>query len=229
MKIGMIVLAGGVGKRIGRPFPKQFLLLGGKPLLVHVLEKARVIPEIERVVITCPETHLEETRKLIANHGFDEARFTCIVGGTSRQESVYLGLGELADVDSVIIHEAVRPLVTVAEFRELIAAPDPNAMFGIPIPFTVLKGHDYVEDLLERDELVNVQLPQKFDRAKLVSAHEAARREGTSFTEDASLFHHHVGEPVRILPGSERNIKITVPTDIVTAEAIYADVMGRGG
>ena len=117
MKIGMIVLAGGVGKRIGRPFPKQFLLLGGKPLLVHVLEKARVIADIDRVVITCPETHLEETRKLIANHGFDEARFTCIVGGTSRQESVYLGLGELADVDSVIIHEAVRPLVTVDEFR----------------------------------------------------------------------------------------------------------------
>ena len=149
--------------------------------------------------------------------------------GASRQESVYLGLGELADHDSIIIHEAVRPLVTVDEFRALIAAPDANAMFGIPIPFTVLKGHDYVEDLLERDELVNVQLPQKFDRAKLVAAHEAARREGTSFTEDASLFHHHTGEPVRILPGSERNIKITVPTDIVTAEAIYADVIGRGG
>ena len=87
-------------------------------------------------------------------------------------------------------------------------------MFGIPIPFTVLKGHDYVEDLLERDELVNVQLPQKFDRAKLVAAHEAARRDGTSFTEDASLFHRYAGERVRILPGSERNIKITVPTDV---------------
>ena len=129
----------------------------------------------------------------------------------------------------MIIHEAVRPLVTAAEFETLIAAPDPNAMFGIPIPFTVLKGHEYVEDLLERDELVNVQLPQKFDRAKLVAAHEAARRDGTSFTEDASLFHRYAGTPVRILPGSERNIKITVPTDIVTAEAIYADVIGRGG
>jgi 2-C-methyl-D-erythritol 4-phosphate cytidylyltransferase len=102
-------------------------------------------------------------------------------------------------------------------------------MFGIPIPFTVLKGHDYVEDLLERDELVNVQLPQKFDRAKLMAAHEAARRDGAFFTEDASLFHRYAGERVRILPGSERNIKITVPTDIVTAEAIYADVIGRGG
>ena len=228
MKLGMIVLAGGVGKRIGRPFPKQFLLLGGKPLLIHVLEKARAIPAIDRVVITCPEAHLEETRKLVANHGFD-ARFECILGGGSRQESVFLGLAELADCDSVIIHEAVRPLVTVDEFRALIDADDPNAMFGIPIPFTVLKGHDYVEDLLERDELVNVQLPQKFDRAKLVAAHEAARRDGTSFTEDASLFHRYAGERVRILPGSERNIKITVPTDVVTAEAIYADVIGRGG
>jgi len=228
MKIGMVVLAGGIGKRIGRPFPKQFLLLGGKPLIVHVLEKARAIGEIERVVITCPEAHLDETRRLIANHGFD-GRFSCIVGGGSRQESVYLGLQALDDCDSVIIHEAVRPLVTTEEFRALIAAEDPNAMFGIPIPFTVLKGHDYVEGLLERDELINVQLPQKFDRAKLMAAHEAARRDAASFTEDASLFHHYAGDPVRILPGSERNIKITHPNDVVTAEAIYADLIGRGG
>jgi 2-C-methyl-D-erythritol 4-phosphate cytidylyltransferase len=228
MKIGMIVLAGGVGKRIGRPFPKQFLLLGGKPLIVHVLEKARVVPAIERIVITCPEAHLEETRRLISNHGFGE-RFDCILGGGSRQESTYRGLLALDDCDSVIIHEAVRPLVTAAEFETLIAAEDPNAMFGIPIPFTVLKGHEYVEALLEREELVNVQLPQKFDRASLTAAHEAARRDGTTFTEDASLFVRYSGEAVRILPGSERNIKITVPTDIVTAEAIYADAMGRGG
>jgi 2-C-methyl-D-erythritol 4-phosphate cytidylyltransferase len=228
MKIGMVVLAGGIGKRIGRPFPKQFLLLGGKPLLIHVLDKARVIADIERVVITCPEAHIEETRRLVANHGFD-ARFSCILGGGSRQESVRNGLSELADFDSVVIHEAVRPLVSVDEFRTLIAAEDANAMFGIPIPFTVLKGHAYVEDLLDRDDLVNVQLPQKFDRARLAAAHEAAHRDGARFTEDASLFHRYAGERVRILPGSERNIKITVPNDIVTAEAIYADLIGRGG
>ena len=74
-------------------------------------------------------------------------------------------------------------------------------MFGIPIPFTVLKGHEYVEDLLERDELVNVQLPQKFDRAALAAAHDAARRDGASFTEDASLFHRYADAQVRILPG----------------------------
>ena len=227
MTFGLVVLAGGTGRRIGRPFPKQFLLLGGTPLIVHVLDKARAISEIEQVVITCPESHLAETQELLANHRFDD-RFTCIVGGASRQESVYFGLQALEGVDSVIVHEAVRPLVSADDFRTLMATPDPNVMYGIPISFTVLKGHDYVEGLLDRDELVNVQLPQKFDRASLLRAHEAARRDGTEFTEDASLFVQHSGEPVRIIPGSERNIKITVPSDIVTAEALYADLTGRG-
>jgi 2-C-methyl-D-erythritol 4-phosphate cytidylyltransferase len=228
MRFGMIVLAGGTGTRIGRPVPKQFLLLGGKPLIIHVLEKARAISELERVVITCPESYLQQTAELLANHRLG-SKFECIVGGTSRQESVYLGLLALEGYESVVVHEAVRPLVSVDEFRALIGTADENAMYGAPISFTVLKGHDYVEGLLDRDELVNVQLPQKFSRGKLLAAHEAARRDGTSFTDDASLFVHHAGERVRILPGSDRNIKITVPTDIVTAEAVYADLIGRRG
>ena len=227
MTTGMIVLAGGIGRRIGRPFPKQFLLLGGKPLLIHVLEKARALPDVERVVITCPEAHLDATRALLENHRFGPS-FECIVGGSSRQESVYRGLLALDDADRVVIHEAVRPLVTVDAFRALLDAPDENAMYGTPISFTVVQGHEYVEGLLERDSLVNVQLPQKFDRAKLLRAHEAARAEGTTFTEDAGLFHQYIGEPVRILRGSDANIKITVPSDSVTAEALYAESLGRG-
>ncbi len=226
MKTGMIVLAGGIGKRIGQPVPKQFLLLGGNPLIVHVLEKVLPLDRIEEVVITCPATHLDETRDLIANHGFGE-RFRCIEGGATRQESVYRGLEALDGFESVVIHEAVRPLVTTDEFRALLDAEDPNAMFGIPIPFTVLKGHEYVEDLLERSELVNVQLPQKFDAAQLRQAHDAARRDEAQFTEDASLFFRYANAPVRILAGSERNLKITVPTDLIVAEALYADMVGR--
>ena len=227
MSIGMVVLAGGIGRRIGRPFPKQFLLLGGKPLIVHVLEKARAIREIERVVITCPERHLEETRQLLRNHRFGD-RFECIVGGETRQESVYKGLLALGGVDSVILHEAVRPLVTVGEFRALIEDPDENATYGAPISFTVLRGREYVEGILAREELINVQLPQKFDRAKLLEAHEKARADGSQFTDDASLFLHHTGGKVRILQGNDRNVKITVPTDIVVAEGLYADFIGRG-
>jgi 2-C-methyl-D-erythritol 4-phosphate cytidylyltransferase len=227
MRTGMVVLGGGIGRRIGRPVPKQFLLLGGKPIIIHVLEKVRAIPEIEDIVVTCPATHLEATQQLIDNHRLGP-RFRCVVGGATRQESTFLGLEALADeIELVVIHEAVRPLVSADDFRRLIDAPEQNVIYGIPIPFTVLKGHDRIEGLLEREELVNVQLPQKFDRARLLEAHRAARDEGLEFTEDASLFFEHTGEPVRILPGSEVNIKITVPTDTVVAEAIYADLIGR--
>jgi 2-C-methyl-D-erythritol 4-phosphate cytidylyltransferase len=227
MTFGMVVLAGGIGRRIGRPFPKQFLLLGGKPLIIHVLEKARALPELERVVITCPEAHLEETAQLLRNHRMN-GRFECIVGGETRQESVYKGVLALDGVDSVILHEAVRPLVTLGEFRDLIESPDENAMYGTSISFTVVRGHEYVEGLLDREELVNVQLPMKFDRGKLLAAHEAARDAGASFTDDASLFVAHSKDRVRILPGNDRNVKITVPADIVMAEALYADFIGRG-
>ena len=227
MTFGMVVLAGGIGRRIGRPFPKQFLLLGGKPLIIHVLEKARALKELERIVITCPEAHLDETVQLLRNHRMDD-RFTCIVGGAARQESVLLGLAELNGVDSVILHEAVRPLVTLEEFRALIASADENVMYGSSLSFTVVRGHEYVEGLLDREELVNVQLPMKFDRSKLVAAHEAARDAGASFTDDASLFVAHSPDRVRILPGNDRNVKITVPADIVMAEALYADLIGRG-
>jgi len=227
MHTGMVVLGGGIGRRIGRPVPKQFLLLGGKPIVIHVLEKVRPIAEIEDIVITCPESHIGAMQQLLDNHRLG-SRFRCVVGGASRQESTLLGLQALADdVDDVIIHEAVRPLVSIDDFRQLIDAPEQNVIFGIPIPFTVLKGHDHVEGLLDRDELVNVQLPQKFDRRRLLAAHEAARDAGQEYTEDASLFFEHTGEPVRILQGSDHNIKITVPTDTVIAEAIYADLIGR--
>ena len=107
-------------------------------------------------------------------------------------------------------------------------APDENAMYGIPISFTVIKGHDYVEGLLERDELVNVQLPQKFDRAKLLRAHEAARRRrrrSSRRTPACSTTTSAIRSGS--CPAPTRNIKITVPTDTVTAEALYADSLGR--
>ena len=195
-----------------------------------MLEKARVIPDIDAVVITCPEAHLEETRKLIANHGFDEARFTCIVGGGSRQESVYLGLGALADVDSVIIHEAVRPLVTVAEFRELIAAAGSERDVRHPDPVhraqgpRLRRGPPRARRAGQRPAAPEVRPGEAVSRRTRRPAARAPRSPRTpasSTTTSAS----RCGS----CPASERNIKITVPTDIVTAEAIYADVHGPRG
>ena len=228
MSIGMVLLAGGVGKRMGKPAPKQFLLLVGKPLIIHVAEAISGIDSIGEIVVTCPAEHIDDTAALLRNHGLDR-RIRCVAGGASRQESVQLGLAALSACDTVIIHEAVRPLVSSAEFQALIADAAPNAFYGIPIPFTVLRGRDKVEGILDRDELVNVQLPQKFAYAPLVKAHAEAAAAGESYTEDASLFYARGAGEVKILKGSERNLKITHPSDLITAEALYADWRGGGG
>lgn len=227
MTTGMIILAGGVGKRMGQPIPKQFIILAGKPIIVHVLEKVERLSAVERVVITCPAEFVEKTRALL-DHRNLSGRFSCIEGGDTRQESVRKGLLDLAECDSIIIHEAVRPFVSTEEFQALVDSEHPNAIYGTRIPFTVLAGHEYVEGTFERSELVNVQLPQKFDAAVLRRAHELAREEGRDFTEDASMVFHYETGQVRILEGSEKNIKITDPTDLTIGEAIYNEyILGR--
>lgn len=228
MRTGMIILAGGVGVRMGKPIPKQFILLAGKPIIVHVLEKVELLDDVERVVITCPKEYVAEMDQLIAHRNFG-SKFGCVEGGVTRQESVYKGLQALEGFDRVIIHEAVRPFVTHEEFRALIDSEHDNAFYGAPIPFTVLSGHDYVEGTFERASLVNVQLPQKFDYARLVEAHKLALADGkTDYTEDASMFYDYLKEPVRILKGTERNIKITDPVDLIVGEAIYNEyILGR--
>ena len=228
MKTGMIILAGGVGKRMGKPIPKQFIILAGKPIIVHVLEKVEQLTEVERVVITCPAEFVAETQQLLQHRNL-AGRFCCIEGGETRQQSAYKGMLELGECETVVIHEAVRPFVTLDEFRALIDSEYDNAIYGTRIPFTVLAGHDYVEDTLERSRLVNVQLPQKFNAQQLKDAHEKAIADGRSdFTEDASLLYHYLKAPIRILEGSDHNIKITQPTDLIIGEAIYGEyISGR--
>jgi 2-C-methyl-D-erythritol 4-phosphate cytidylyltransferase len=226
MSIGMIVLAGGIGKRMGKPSPKQYALLGGKPIIMHTLEKVEHLSAVDTVIITCPAEYLDATQALLENH--DLTQFRCIEGGETRQDSVYEGLRALSDHETVLIHEAVRPFVTLDEFRALIADPHENAIYGAPVPFTVLRGHDSVEGTLDRRELVNVQLPQKFKTSDLLTAHKRARAEGHVSTEDASLLYHYTGDEIAILEGSDINIKITHPADMVIGEAIYEQyVLGK--
>ncbi len=229
MSTGMIILAGGIGKRMGRDVPKQFLLLGGKPIILHVLEKIEKIDEIEKVVICSPKEYIEQMKRLIFNHNIQK-NIMCVEGGKSRQESTYIGCKNLIGVDSIIIHEAVRPFVSKKEYEALINDENKNAIYGLDIPFTVLKQKDgFISENLVRDELINVQLPHKFESKLLLEAHEKAREEGLSFTEDASLFYHYnPDKKIKVLPGSLYNIKITTPVDLVTCEEIYKEfIVGK--
>ena len=101
-------------------------------------------------------------------------------------------------------------------------------MFGVDIPFTVIKGHEYVEGLLTRSELVNVQLPQKFETKVLLDAHEKAEKDGLIFTEDASMVYHYSPDVrIKICKGLEYDIKLTTRMDMLTGEQIYDEVFRR--
>ncbi|KRG09581.1 2-C-methyl-D-erythritol 4-phosphate cytidylyltransferase [Lederbergia galactosidilytica] len=211
-----ILLSGGIGKRMQLNIPKQFLLLAGKPIFIHVLEKVDEIPEIKEILLPCPVEFLLKTEEIIKDYGFSTP-IHCMVGGASRQESVYKALCE-AKYENVMIHEAVRPFVSKEEFHQLLYTEKESAIFGLDIPFTVLQGKNQVEGILQRDQLVNVQLPHKYPTKRLLYAHECAREDNLEFTEDASLFFHYYQSPISILKGSEYNIKITKPIDRKIAE-----------
>jgi len=216
-----ILLSGGIGKRMQLNIPKQFLLLAGKPIFIHVLEKIDRINEINEIIIPCPKEFIGKTKDIIKNYDF-KTSICCVEGGSTRQESVYKGLLK-AQSENVIIHEAVRPFVSEEAFKQLIYNENESAIFGLDIPFTVLEGKSFVERNLERDHLVNVQLPHKFNTRKLCYAHDCARDEQLEFTDDASLYFHYYQSKIAILKGSEYNIKITKPIDRKIAEAIYRD------
>lgn len=225
-QISMILLAGGIGTRMKASVPKQFLPIGGKPIIVHVLDKLENIEEICEVVVPSPKDYIEQTMEIIRNYHFSKP-VQVIEGGKTRQESVYKAL-KCVTQKSVLIHESVRPFVKKEEFEQLIHTWEKNATYGMDIPFTVLEGGDYIEKNLDRSRLINIQLPQKFDRKKLLAAHEQAAKDGKIFTEDVSLLFHYTRERIRVLRGTEYNIKITRPIDQALGEIIYKEYILGG-
>ncbi len=220
-KVNLVLLAGGLGNRMEKAVPKQHLLLYGKPIIMHILERIDTIEEIDRIIVTCPKDFIRETREIHNSYNlFKPCEF--IEGGSTRQGSVYQALQHVTS-STVILHEAARPFVRKEEFVNLIKHPANNVILGTDIPFTVLKGDKYVEQILERATLINVQLPQKFETNKLQYAHQEALRENKYFTEDASLFLTYNTDKVSVIPGTEFNMKITKPIDLKIAEVIYRD------
>lgn len=221
--MAFILLAGGIGSRMRQSCPKQFLMLAGKPVIMHTLDRIEALSDIHEIVIVCPPEHqsrIEELRKrfgLRRNIVFSSA-------GKTRQESVFNGLCATS-CESVVIHEAARPFVKKEDFENLIRAPFENVIYSAPINYTVLRARDNaICGNLNRAELINVQLPHKYAREQLLAAHRKAAAENLSFTEDAGLlFSCSPGTPINTLPGKSYNLKITEYVDSLLGEIIYKE------
>lgn len=222
----IILLAGGVGKRMKQRIAKQFLLLGGKPIIIHTLERLEKLEKIEQIIITSPVELQEELHQLIKRYQLKK-RYVIVTGGSSRQASVKAGLDYVHSFE-VMIHEAVRPFVLASEFEAMIESDAKAVTYGTSIPFTVLEGRGKVEKILDRSQLFNVQLPQKYLTQALREAHEVALANKREYTEDASLYFDHFQCEVKVMQGSEYNIKVTTPIDLIMGEAIYKEYILGG-
>ena len=204
-----IVVAGGTGQRFGQM--KQFALLAQRPVVEWAVAACR--PSSTGVVLVVPRGS-----GVGVAHGAD----VVVEGGATRAESVRLGLAAVPETAEVIVvHDAARPLASDALFRSVIAAVLSDgaggAIPGVPVSDTikVVDGTNNVTRTLDRASLVAVQTPQAFDAELLRRAHA----QGGEATDDAALV-ESLGATVRVVPGDPRNLKITTPADLGTAESL---------
>lgn len=224
MSIAALVVAGGRGKRIGGETPKQFCRLLDKPLLHYALDAFEYLTEILSVVVVLPP---EYSQMIQVRMDLKPFRKICalVPGGERRQDSVMRGLSALPEeAEYVVIHDGARPFPPVRETREALesARQYGAAILAIPISETVKKGDasHFISETVERRGLWLAQTPQVFRKDLILRGYQAVREKGIVVTDDAKAV-ELLGEPVRLVPGSPYNIKITVKEDFDIAAIIY--------
>jgi 2-C-methyl-D-erythritol 4-phosphate cytidylyltransferase len=215
--IDVVYLAGGKGVRAKLGYPKQFARLGGKPIMVHGLEILQKMVEIGRIILTYPKGEGPEETKAVIHPYIEREDLLFVEGGSTRQKSVANAL-EWVETPEMLIMEAVRPFVTIDLIRRVIKEEGDVVTPWRTATSSVVTGNGI---FLNRDNVGEVQMPQKFNTEKLRKAHLMAQAGSRNFTDDASLVWKMLSIPPRLVEGLEANMKITTPLDLVIAEAMY--------
>jgi 2-C-methyl-D-erythritol 4-phosphate cytidylyltransferase len=203
---------------------KPYLNLGDKPILVHTIDAFDRNPVIDTVSVIVDAADLKMCQStVIAPNAFLKVR-DLVVGGQTRQASVFNGLQSLpTDVDCVVVHDGVRPFVTDEIIFACIEAADEwgAAVAAVPVKDTikVASADGFIVDTPDREKLWTVQTPQAFRASVLLDAHALAQREGVTATDDAMLV-EQLGFKVKMVSGSDSNLKITTREDLIIAEAL---------
>jgi 2-C-methyl-D-erythritol 4-phosphate cytidylyltransferase len=225
MKVCAIVAAAGAGRRMKADRPKQFLELEGTPILILTLRKLDACPLIGWIVVASPPESVDEVSRMAAEAGLSRP-VTAIAGGERRQDSVAIALASLpTDIDLVLVHDGVRPFVSLRDLQAVIEAAEQNgaAVLAVPVSDTVKEvERDRVKSTLPREHLVLAQTPQVFRTEILRRAFDEAARDGYYGTDDSSLVERS-GHPVLLVHGSDKNIKITRPADLSLARFLLEE------
>jgi 2-C-methyl-D-erythritol 4-phosphate cytidylyltransferase len=215
---------------MGSHIPKQFLTLGGLPILVHSLRVLEASDLIAEIILAVPEAEREFClREIVTPHRFSKVK-KIVAGGAQRQDSVRHGLEAVdASAELILVHDAVRPFITQDMIKRVLeaAANHGASVVAIPVPDTVKQvGADgLIECTVDRGRLWLAQTPQAFRLPLFLEAHRKAVLDGIQGTDDTQLV-ERLGHRVAVVEGSGENIKITRPEDFIVGEAILA---ARGG
>jgi 2-C-methyl-D-erythritol 4-phosphate cytidylyltransferase len=234
MNVSVILPAAGLGTRMGREKAgtsrKQFMLLEGAPILIHTIRKFLHCASVTEIVVALRAEDMEWARGLI-HQEHPSKRVRVVEGGDSRQESVENALASLSpETDLVAVHDAVRPFITSELVEKVIAeaAHTGAAIVGIVPVDTVKQVHkNRIRSTLSREHLVMAQTPQVFRFDLLKRAFERARKDGFSGTDEASLVERLEELDVHVVQGSDRNIKITKPSDMDLARLYFSQELGE--
>ena len=215
---GVIIVAGGSGRRMGATLPKQFMMLGNEPILAHSINRIHEALPAAEIVVVLPEEHIALWRNIAAR--FDVAHHKITAGGTERFYYVKNGLKELSDdVKIIAVHDAVRPLASKKLIIKLILEAEKNiAVIPVMAPvdsFRKIEGDN--SKIIDRSALRIVQTPQVFNATILRRAYE--QNFSSTFTDDASVV-EAIGEKITLCEGERGNLKITTPEDMIIATAL---------
>ena len=217
---------------MGGSVPKQFLSLGGEPLIVQSLRTLQAASVVDQIILAVPSADIDYCEKeIVSRHRFTKVT-KVVAGGAERQDSVRHALAQVPiDTEIVIIHDAVRPFMTQGMIAEVVVAARKvgAAIIALPMRDTVkqVRADGMIERTVDRAPLWLAQTPQAFRRDWIEMAHMKAHDEGIRATDDAFLV-EWLGYSVTVVEGSGENIKVTRPEDMIIGEAILASrITGR--
>ena len=250
MRMVAVVLGGGTGQRVGGPLPKQLLRLGRRTLVEHCVAAFEQAPGIDEILVVMARGYVGQVSALLAEGGYGKVT-AVIEGGVTRPDStraalaaiageppaaagepsgaagVVRGRGDLADC-GVLLHDAARPLVDQRIIADCVAALGVHDAAGVAVPASdtiVITGNGVMHSMPRRETLWRCQTPQCFRLPVIARAHElAAADPDFAATDDCGVVLRYLPDvDVHIVPGSERNLKITYPHDLAIAEALLGD------
>lgn len=226
MTVG-VLLAGGMGRRLGGPVPKQLLNLAGRPIIEHSLTAFESCDAVDEILIVMAPDYVDEARKLVDTGDFPKVT-QVLAGGAERTHSTARALealGDAPDDTRVLVHDAVRPLVRPSIIAGCAAALETHEAVAVAVPSAdtvVVVDRDVIIATHDRARLRRQQTPQGFRLATIRAAYVRALADPEfTATDDCGVVLRYLPDvPIHVVPGAEDNIKITHPGDLAVAEQL---------